>query len=204
MKNSRKNPVPAKYHHGDLRRAIMEAAVEMIEETGLEKMSLREIARKLGVTTAAPYHHFKDRHALMVALAQEGYAELLATLSTSRSDAGSAAAELDGAVLAFLRFALRRRAVYTVMLSSELVEDHRTGELKLPGEMSFEAARSSIAKSSGLGFKESAEAAFCVWAMLSGISRLAIGGVLRESTEEQERMALRGARGIVRGFADQG
>ena len=173
----------------------------MIEESGLEKLSLREIARKLGVTTAAPYHHFKDRHDLMVALAQDGYAELLQALSTARDEAASAEMELDQAVLAFLRFAMRRRALYLVMLSSELVEDHRTGLLKPVGEMSFEAARASIAKSSGLGFKESSEAAFCVWALLSGISRLAIGEVLRESAAEQERLALRGARGIVQGFA---
>ena len=201
MKNLPKKAAAGKYHHGDLRRAIMNAAIETIEDSGLENLSLREIARKLGVTTAAPYHHFKDRHSLMVALAQDGYAELLETLNASRVEAATAAAELDAAVLAFLRFALRHRALYTVMLSSELVEEHRTGVLKPLGEMSFEAARSSVARSSGLAFKESSEAAFCVWALLSGISRLAIGGVLRESAEEQERLALQGVRGIVQGFA---
>lgn len=201
MKNLQKNSVPGKYHHGDLRRAILETAVEMIEESGLEKLSLREIARKLGVTTAAPYHHFKDRHSLMVALAQEGYAELLDALNGSSTGTAEAESALDAAVLAFLRFAVRQRALYVIMVSSELVEDHRTGVLKSLGEMTFEAARSSIAKSSALAFKESSEAAFCVWAFLSGISRLAISGVLRESPAEQERLALRGARGIVKGFA---
>jgi AcrR family transcriptional regulator len=200
MKNLQTISAPTKYHHGHLRQAIMTAAVEMIEESGLEKLSLREIARKLGVTTAAPYHHFKDRHSLMVALAQEGYAELLASLHEERAAAQNAEDELKAAALAYLRFALRRRALYQVMLSTELVEDHRTGVLKDSGETSFEVALSSIAKSTGIGRKESAEAAFCVWALLSGISRLAISGVLQETPAEQERLALEGVRGIVMGF----
>ena len=77
---SKKQSAPQRYHHGDLKRAIMTAALEMTEESGFASLSLREIARRIGVTTAAPYHHFKDRQSLLMELAIEGYSLLLLAL----------------------------------------------------------------------------------------------------------------------------
>jgi AcrR family transcriptional regulator len=201
MKVSEKTSASGKYHHGDLRRALLEAAAETIEDHGLENLSLRELARKLGVTTAAPYHHFKDRHALMVALAQEGYTELLAELQRAQAASTSADGELEAEVRAYLHFARRQRALYLVMLSSELVPDHREGVLKQVSEASLELARATIARCGGLGMKQSVEAAFCIFSLLDGILRLDRGGVLRESSSEQDRLALQAVRGIVREFA---
>ena len=73
---SRRRPARAPYHHGDLRRALLEAAREVLREQGPEGCSLREVARRAGVTHAAPYHHFPSREALLGALANEAYAEL--------------------------------------------------------------------------------------------------------------------------------
>src|SRR5215470_2775019 len=66
----------AGYHHGDLRRALLEASLALVEESGIGALSLREVARKAGVSHNAPYHHFKDRGSLLAALAEEGFAEL--------------------------------------------------------------------------------------------------------------------------------
>ena len=73
-----------KYHHGDLRRAILEAALELIKESGIQSLSLREIARRIGVTPAAPYHHFKDRGELLVQIGMQGYGHLLKFWSRQR------------------------------------------------------------------------------------------------------------------------
>ncbi|MFT3921773.1 MAG: TetR/AcrR family transcriptional regulator [Myxococcales bacterium] len=69
---------PAKhgYHHGDLRRALIEAAWRLVRKEGVEALTLREVARKVGVTHAAPYHHFASREALLDALAEEGFEAL--------------------------------------------------------------------------------------------------------------------------------
>jgi len=64
------------HHHGDLRRAIVQAARELIEESGPAKVNLRAIARRAGVSAAAPYHHFVDRTAVVAAVATEGFREL--------------------------------------------------------------------------------------------------------------------------------
>ena len=65
------------YHHGDLRRALVEAAERILENEGPSALSLRAVAREAGVSAAAPYHHFKDKNELLAAIAQEGF-ELLA------------------------------------------------------------------------------------------------------------------------------
>jgi len=68
----------AKYHHGDLRRALIEAALAILAKDGARGLSLREVARKVGVTQTAPYHHFPTREALVAAVAAEGFAGLVA------------------------------------------------------------------------------------------------------------------------------
>ena len=65
-----------KYHHGDLRRALVDAALALISQGELGTFSLREVARRAGVTPAAPYHHFKDKTALLAAVAEEGFVAL--------------------------------------------------------------------------------------------------------------------------------
>jgi AcrR family transcriptional regulator len=64
------------YHHGDLRRTLLEASVALILERGVDELSLREVARRAGVSPAAPYHHFSSRNVLLAALALEGFAAL--------------------------------------------------------------------------------------------------------------------------------
>lgn len=78
------------YHHGDLRRALLTAALDAIAQEGPDALSLRDLARRAGVSHAAPAHHFKDRTGLLTAVAAEGYAlfaDALAEAPTSRSEA---------------------------------------------------------------------------------------------------------------------
>src|SRR5690606_29637298 len=67
---------PDRYHHGDLRAALLQAAVDVLAERGLGGLSLRECARRLNVSHAAPYRHFADKEALLVELAAEGFVRL--------------------------------------------------------------------------------------------------------------------------------
>src|SRR5690349_19263411 len=72
-----------RYHHGDLRRALVDAALALISEGELGTFSLREVARRAGVTPAAPYHHFKDKTALLAAVAEEGFEALRGRLEAA-------------------------------------------------------------------------------------------------------------------------
>ena len=72
---------PKPYHHGDLRRALLRAAVVILEREGPSALSLRAVAREAGVSPAAPYHHFKDKSELLNAVATEGFNRLKAALA---------------------------------------------------------------------------------------------------------------------------
>lgn len=78
MKRLRKRPPD--YHHGDLERALVAAARAILEKDGIEALSLRAAARAVGVSPAAPYHHFADKDALLAAVAAEGYRDLTAAM----------------------------------------------------------------------------------------------------------------------------
>ncbi|UYQ62547.1 TetR/AcrR family transcriptional regulator [Streptomyces peucetius] len=100
------------YHHGDLRRAVLNAALDVIRTEGPSAVRLRDLARRAGVSHAAPAHHFKDRTGLLTAIAAEGY-ELLA-------QALSKAPDLRERGVAYVRFALDRPAHFQVMFQPDL------------------------------------------------------------------------------------
>ncbi len=190
-----------KYHHGSLKRAIMDAALEMAAESGLESLSLREIARRIGVTTAAPYHHFKDRQSLLIELAIEGYGALYEALRQARDCAVRADDQVHAAVAAYLRFGQQHRALYAIMFSGEFATHARFQEMMAIADQSLELVRRSIAATGNLGQSQSTEAAFCAWSLVHGIAMLDRNGVLGESVAEQERLAIKGVSAIVSGMS---
>jgi AcrR family transcriptional regulator len=106
------------YHHGDLSRALVEAARRILEAEGAAALSLRAVAREAGVSPAAPYHHFKDKTELLEAVAHEGWetlGEAIAEARRSSSDAGEA---LGAIGLAYLHFARDNPALYRLMYAT--------------------------------------------------------------------------------------
>ncbi|MEU0131023.1 TetR/AcrR family transcriptional regulator [Streptomyces sp. NPDC006289] len=100
------------YHHGDLRRALIAAALDVIATEGPGALSLRDLARRAGVSHAAPAHHFKDRTGLLTAVAAEGYGMF--------ADALADAGDLRERGVAYLRFATGHPAHFQVMFRPEL------------------------------------------------------------------------------------
>ena len=113
-------PSPSKdarpYHHGDLPRALLEAAVQAIAEAGPAAVSLRDLARRTGVSHAAPAHHFGDKAGLLTAVATDGFQRLAATLRGTYEATGSF---LEVGV-AYVSFAVDHRAHFEVMFRPEL------------------------------------------------------------------------------------
>jgi AcrR family transcriptional regulator len=125
--------MPAKggrYHHGDLRSALVDAAIGVIAERGVRGFSMAEASRRLGVTTAAPYRHFADRDELLAAVATRALAVFAAMLSTAADTAADAAAEADAVdpparrlaamAGAYVRFAAQQRPLFDTLFSSGL------------------------------------------------------------------------------------
>jgi len=104
------------YHHGDLRRALLEAALQAIAEVGPAAVSLRDLARRTGVSHAAPAHLFGDKAGLLTAVAADGFRRLAATLRDTYQASGSF---LEVGV-AYVGFAVGHRAQFEVMFRPEL------------------------------------------------------------------------------------
>src|SRR5260370_31479327 len=96
---------PKSYHHGDLRNALIQAGLEMLSESGAAALDLRKVARRAGVSHAAPYRHFADRQALIAAINEEGIHRLAGRIrSTLREAPGDAVEQLDALARAYLPF----------------------------------------------------------------------------------------------------
>lgn len=105
------------YHHGDLKTAILDAAEEVMTKKSLDAVSMRELARKAGVSPGAPYHHFVDRSGLIGALCQRGFLRLHEALSRGRDHNG-----IKGMISAYLKYAQQSPALYQLMFSADATE----------------------------------------------------------------------------------
>ncbi|MGW0591256.1 TetR/AcrR family transcriptional regulator [Streptosporangium sp. NPDC002607] len=109
---------PRRYHHGDLRAALLARAEETLREKGAAALSLRELARDLDVSHAAPSRHFKDKQALLDALALVGYERMTEVMSASQVDAGeSCRKRLEAMVRAYVGFCLDNAELLDLMCS---------------------------------------------------------------------------------------
>lgn len=127
------------YHHGDLRRAVLDAAVLAIAEVGPSGVSLRDLARRAGVSHAAPAHHFGDKAGLLTAVAAEGF-DLLADALTQAHQRTGDFVEVG---VAYVRFALDHRAHFEVMFRPELYHAN-TPEVRAPRERAAEMLYSGV------------------------------------------------------------
>lgn len=139
------------YHHGDLRAALLTRAEEMLRVSGTNDMSLRELARMVGVSHAAPRRHFADKAALLEALAAEGFRRLGTVLTrAAERDDRSLAATLTDIGVAYVRFATANPALLDLMFASK----HRTDvseELRRAAEGTFASVVALIAAAQEAG-----------------------------------------------------
>jgi AcrR family transcriptional regulator len=172
MSRQREDPPAARpYHHGDLRRALLETAVSVIAEVGPAAVSLRDVAGRAGVSHAAPRHHFGDKAGLLTAVAAEGYRSLAAALREAYEETGSF---LEVGV-AYVRFAVEHRAFFEVMFRPEL---YRAGDPDLVAAR--EAARSQLygRLSGGEPGVDTLSAGVAAWSLVHGLATLWLNGNL--------------------------
>jgi len=166
------------YHHGDLKRALMVAASELLEEVGYEGFTLRKCAARAGVSPSAPAHHFKDANGLLNSLAVEGFQSLSSKirakfLSTPKDTANPCSV----ASVEYLQFAKSNPALYKVMFGSRLDPDNP--ELKSATKASFENLRLSVSEIFPDKSQEEINAiSVQMWSSIHGLSMFLIEGRL--------------------------
>jgi AcrR family transcriptional regulator len=126
------------YHHGDLKSALIEAALKAVEQGGSEAVSLRELAQQLGVSRAAPYRHFADRDALLAEVAARGFEDLVAQYEAALAEPGEGLQVLRRTRRVYLDFAERRPGLFRLMFESDLLSrEHPPAVLIPPADRAY-------------------------------------------------------------------
>ena len=178
----------AAYHHGDLRNALIEEAGRMIEEDGISGLTLRGLARRLGVSHAAPGHHFADRSELLCEVAADGFAAL--------SDGLEAALDSDddlagAAGLAYVDVALSAPQRFKLMFASRFLRgEHVPERLMQESDRAYMAllriARGDEAKELDPDSYRMGVPEFVTWSMVHGAATLYLDGALGQVGDEDE------------------
>src|SRR5215475_8604929 len=129
---------PRPYHHGALRPALVAEAVHLLAEGDPAALSLRELARRLGVSPAAPYRHFADKDALLAAVAQEGFERLSAELdAAANAHPDEPLRQLSDTGWAYVHFALSQPQYFQVMFGRAATPQTKYPELLAAGQSAF-------------------------------------------------------------------
>ena len=183
------------YHHGNLRRALLDEALATIRAEGVDALTLREIGAKLGVSRTALYRHFADKRALLAAVATEGFRTLRQQLVAAWEEGGRGPAAFTSMGEVYVRFAVANPSHYRVMFGGFV--DTKASEPDLAAEAAgaFQALVDALAvlQRDGLVRRDATEQmARFVWAVVHGVAMLGIDGRLREAggVEELMRYAL--------------
>jgi len=165
------------YHHGDLRVSLVEEAAAMISEGGAASVTMRAIGSRLGVSRAAPYRHFPDKTALLVAVAVEGFRRLNQRLQGGTGTPGSSIERLRHMGEQYVRFALENPAHYRLMYGREALARQDHPELReaagallehLIGVIRVHQQRGEIARA------DPRAQAYVAWSAVHGLASLLI------------------------------
>ncbi len=193
----------ASYHHGDLKRALTDAALGLVTEKGPKGFTLREVARRAGVSPAAPYRHFSDKAHLVAAVATAGFIQLHETLNAVVAEKSDRTRQTLDMARAYVRWAVDHPDYYQVMFGAELDKSNNP-ELLTAGERAFDDLLDIIVacqQEKVLPAGDAREIAGPTWSLLHGIATLSIGGDLPQVgiSEDPQEMAERAIRGLLFG-----
>lgn len=172
---------PKTYHHGDLRSALLSCALALLEQEGPEALSLRRLARTVGVSPMAPYHHFADRDALLAAVAVIGFERLQQRKIESERAHGSARDTLAAGAANYVRFILDNPNLYRLMKGPVLANQSQYPELHraaVAPVRTLLTVLSRLRAEHGLSSLPEEEAAQMLWGLAHGIGTLALDGQL--------------------------
>lgn len=178
MAEAARNPT---YYDGDLRRDLLDAALEVIAADGPTGLSLRAVARRCGVSHAAPKNHFPDKAALFTAIAAEGFQGLGAALHGTMTSADDPVSGFRAAGRAYVDYAVAHPAHFRVMWRNDLHTDDAV--LRQAGQQAFDALIAGAERAQATGWAAGyapRDLAVVAWSMVHGMAQLALDGPLPE------------------------
>jgi AcrR family transcriptional regulator len=189
------------YHHKDLRNALVDEAIAMLADDGTGNLTLRELARRLGVTHTAPYAHFSDKKALLEVVADAGFSRLGDAIREARTSTTDPVGALEAMGTAYIAFARENANWYRLMFADPELANDPDCEMSAEGARAFGELMEAIAALAPATGPDLREYAVAVWAFVHGVSMLEIDKRIDSKTLQSAEDVLRlGTRAFVRGL----
>ena len=164
-------------HHGDVRRLVLDAALDIITTSGADSLSMREVARRAGVSHQAPYHYFKDRSGIFAAISEEGFTALATAF---RQVDYSTAAPTKAGFIAYLGFARRNVGHFRVMFRNDICGLATHESAAIAAEDAFSELLLMVSRTIGVSADEADQLTFAImlWSQAHGLATLILDGPL--------------------------
>ena len=177
------------YHHGDLKNALVAAGVEILAGEGLNAISLRNVAKKAGVSHSAPYAHFKDKQALLAAISTEGFKKLLTQLKSVVSQYKEQPEQLlPEACWVYYQFALQETNIFKMMFSGVLEKEKDYSDFVEVVQKTFQVVVEVVTICQTAGILQAGESqltAMTLWAQIHGMISLYLEGQISHTILDQ-------------------
>ncbi len=174
-----------KFHHGNLRAELIQTAVKMISEEGLEKVTMRALGQRVGVSRTAPYRHFANKTMLLCAIAKEGCQKLTLQYQKINQDTSiDTLSKLMKLMITYIEFSIKNPCYYKLIFGHEIIQQERTPELLTAAEATFNEILIAVEvflKEYNIELKDPLSLATMGWATLHGLSTLILDGQLQMS-----------------------
>ncbi len=189
------NITPAKpapnYHHGNLREALLAASVDLISQQGIQSLSLRKLAQLIGVSHTSCYHHFKDKDALLAAVAEQGFMQISEGLTLIMQNPETPILDkLKLAVSGYVTFAVKNATQYELMFGRDLWQGENHDQFQRVAKDSFRQYVHLFEQFQQQGILASSEnplrIAQLLWSTLHGLAKLASDGIFSKKGDQTE------------------
>jgi AcrR family transcriptional regulator len=179
------------YHHGDLRRALLEEALRTIQADGVEHLTLRAVGEQLGVSRSALYRHFSDKQALLAVVGREGFRMLRMALTAALEAHGRGRKGFEAMGVAYVQFAVTHPSHYRVMFGRFIESCSKDAEFIQEATAAFQVLVDSLVEQQQAGLVRRDDPiilARFIWSIVHGIAMLVIDSQLRGVDERGEAL----------------
>lgn len=180
----------------DVRGSILNASLELMNQGGLAALSMREVARRAGVSHQAPYHYFADRESILAELVRDGFEKLTGYMENSLRDVRSYDDSIAAMGEAYVAFALDHSSQFRLMFRSEMVDSTRHPEAHAAAERTFDLCVKIVTGRDHCEDAKDRTPVIAAWSMAHGLATLYLEGKLTQATGDTRAERLAGARAV--------
>lgn len=167
-----------RYHHGELRSALIDAALEILKEGGMEGISLRALAQATGVTQAAPYSHFRDKDDLLAAVAETGFQRLALQMAEDATGMRNVQERIEKLMASYVRFAVTNKPLFQLMFSRELSEMKNYPTLAMTAGKSYALISAALSGRNATA-EDTRFLTVTIWSLCHGLTTLIVDNKIR-------------------------